>query len=121
MKNSSIILIVASFFVVVLHHKAPEELRYPITEKGDTKDIYFDTTIADPYRWLEDDYSNSTKAWVTKQNAFTNSYMRKIPFRRKIEKRLTEIWNYPSQGMPFKKGDKYYFYKNDGLQNQYVL
>jgi len=121
MKNSSIILIIASFFVVVLHHKAPEELRYPITEKGDTKDIYFDTTIADPYRWLEDDYSNSTKSWVTKQNAFTNSYMRKIPFRRKIEKRLTEIWNYPSQGMPFKKGDKYYFYKNDGLQSQSVL
>ena len=121
MKNSSIILILASFLVVVLHHKAPEELRYPITEKGATIDTYFDTTIADPYRWLEDDYSNSTKAWVSKQNAFTNSYMRKIPFRRKIEKRLTEIWNYPSQGMPFKKGDKYYFYKNDGLQSQSVL
>jgi len=121
MKKPSIILIVASFLVVVLHHKAPEELRYPITEKGDTIDTYFDTTIADPYRWLEDDYSNSTKAWVSKQNAFTNSYMRKIPFRRKIEKRLTEIWNYPSQGMPFKKGEKYYFYKNDGLQSQSVL
>ena len=121
MKKPSIILIVASFLVVVLHHKAPEELRYPITEKGDTIDTYFDTTIADPYRWLEDDYSNSTKAWVSKQNAFTSSYMRKIPYRRKIEKRLTEIWNYPSQGMPFKKGDKYYFYKNDGLQSQSVL
>ena len=121
MKKPSIIIIVASFLVVVLHHKAPEELRYPITEKGATIDTYFDTTIADPYRWLEDDYSNSTKAWVSKQNAFTNSYMRKIPFRRKIEKRLTEIWNYPSQGMPFKKGDKYYFYKNDGLQSQSVL
>ena len=121
MKKPSIILIVASFLVVVLHHKAPEELRYPITEKGATIDTYFDTTIADPYRWLEDDYSNSTKAWVSKQNAFTNSYMRKIPYRRKIEKRLTEIWNYPSQGMPFKKGEKYYFYKNDGLQSQSVL
>ena len=121
MKKPSIILIVASFLVVVLHHKAPEELRYPVTEKGETIDTYFDTTIADPYRWLEDDYSNSTKAWVSKQNAFTNSYMRKIPYRRKIEKRLTEIWNYPSQGMPFKKGEKYYFYKNDGLQSQSVL
>ena len=121
MKKPSIILIVASFLVVVLHHKAPEELRYPVTEKGEITDTYFDTTIADPYRWLEDDYSNSTKAWVSKQNAFTNSYMRKIPFRRKIEKRLTEIWNYPSQGMPFKKGEKYYFYKNDGLQSQSVL
>jgi len=121
MKNPSIVLALASFLVVVLHHKAPEELRYPVTEKGNTIDTYFDTTIADPYRWLEDDYSNSTKAWVSKQNAFTNSYMRKIPYRRKIEKRLTEIWNYPSQGMPFKKGDKYYFYKNDGLQSQSVL
>ena len=121
MKNPSIILIVASFLVIVLHQKAPEELRYPVTEKGETIDSYFDTTIADPYRWLEEDYSNSTKAWVSKQNAFTSSYMRKIPYRRKIEKRLTEIWNYPSQGMPFKKGDKYYFYKNDGLQSQSVL
>ena len=121
MKNPSIIIIVASFLVIVLHQKAPEELRYPVTEKGKTIDTYFDTTIADPYRWLEDDYSNSTKAWVSKQNAFTSSYMRKIPYRRKIEKRLTEIWNYPSQRMPFKKGDKYYFYKNDGLQSQSVL
>ncbi|MGY8763563.1 MAG: prolyl oligopeptidase family serine peptidase [Fidelibacterota bacterium] len=121
MKNPSIIIIVASFLVIALHQIAPEELRYPVTEKGDTIDTYFDTTIADPYRWLEDDYSNSTKAWVSKQNAFTSSYMRKIPYRRKIEKRLTEIWNYPSQRMPFKKGDKYYFYKNDGLQSQSVL
>jgi len=121
MKNPSIVLAIASFLIIVLHQKAPEELRYPVTEKGETIDTYFDTTIADPYRWLEDDYSNSTKAWVSKQNAFTNSYMRKIPYRRKIEKRLTEIWNYPSQGMPFKKGEKYYFYKNDGLQSQSVL
>ena len=121
MKNPSVILVVASFLVIVLHQKAPEELRYPFTETGGVVDTYFDTTIADPYRWLEDDYSNATKAWVSRQNAFTNSYMRRIPFRRKIEKRLTEIWNYPSQGMPFKKGDKYYYYKNDGLQSQSVM
>ena len=121
MNNPSIIIIVTSFLVIVLHHTAPEELRYPVTEKGDIIDTYFDTTIADPYRWLEDDYSNSTKAWVSKQNAFTSSHIRKIPFRRKIEKRLTEIWNYPSQSMPFKKGEKYYFYKNKGLQSQSVL
>ena len=76
MIKQSIILIVASFLVVVLHHKAPEELRYPVTVKGDTIDTYYDTTIADPYRWLEDDYSNSTKSWVTKQNAFTSSYLK---------------------------------------------
>ena len=121
MKNPFVILIVTFFLIIILHQKAPEDLRYPSTDRGTVTDTYFDTTIADPYRWLEDDYARETKTWVTKQNAFTSSYMRKIPFRRKIEKRLTEIWNYPSQGAPFKKGDKYYFYKNDGLQNQAVL
>jgi len=121
MKNPTVLLVVASFLIIVLHQKAPEELRYPKTEMGSVVDTYFDTTIADPYRWLEDDYARETKTWVSKQNAFTNSYMRRIPFRHKIEKRLTEIWNYPSQGAPFKKGDKYYFYKNDGLQNQSVI
>ena len=108
MKNPIVILFVSAFIIIILHQKAPEELRYPITPRGTVLDTYFDTTISDPYRWLEDDYSKKTKAWVTKQNAFTNAYMRKIPYRRKIEKRLTEIWDYPSQGMPFKKGDKYY-------------
>ncbi|MEO2160085.1 MAG: S9 family peptidase, partial [bacterium] len=121
MKNPFVILIVTFFLIIILHQKAPEDLRYPSTDRGTVTDTYFDTTIADPYRWLEDDYARETKTWVTKQNAFTSSYMRKIPVRRKIEKRLTEIWNYPSQGAPFKKGDKYYFYKNDGLQNQAVL
>ena len=121
MKNPIVILFVSAFLIIILHQKAPEELRYPVTPRGTISDTYFDTTISDPYRWLEDDYSKKTKAWVTKQNAFTNAYMRRIPYRRKIEKRLTEIWDYPSQGMPFKKGDKYYYYKNDGLQNQSVL
>ena len=121
MRNPFIILIVIFFLIIILHKKVPEDLRYPNTERGTVTDTYFDTTIADPYRWLEDDYARETKTWVTKQNAFTSSYMRKIPFRRKIEKRLTEIWNYPSQGAPFREGDKYYFYKNDGLQNQAVL
>jgi len=121
MKNPTIILFGSAFLIFILHKKAPEELRYPVTQRGIVSDTYFDTTISDPYRWLEDDYSNKTKAWVTKQNAFTNAYMRRIPYRRKIEKRLTEIWDYPSQGMPFKRGNKYYYYKNDGLQNQSVL
>ena len=121
MKNPTVILFISAFLIIILHQKVPEELRYPVTQRGTVSDTYFDTTIYDPYRWLEDDYSNSTKAWVTKQNAFTNAYMRRIPYRRKIEKRLTEIWDYPSQGMPFKKGNKYYYYKNDGLQNESVL
>jgi len=121
MKNPTLVLIVSGIFIVLLHRNVPPELNYPVTNTGDVIDTYFDTTISDPYRWLEDDHAEATKAWVTKQNAFTNAYMRKIPYRNKIEKRLREIWNYPSQGMPFKKGDKYYFYKNDGLQNQSVL
>jgi len=121
MNQTTLLLVVTSFLVIVLHQKAPEELRYPKTETVDVLDTYFDTTISDPYRWLEDDYSKPTKAWVAKQNAFTDRYMRRIPYRRKIEKRLTEIWNYPSQGMPFKKGEKYYYYKNDGLQSQSVM
>lgn len=121
MKNPTLILVVLAFLLLVLHQKAPEELRYPDTKTVDVVDTYFDTTISDPYRWLEDDYSKETEAWVVKQNAFTDAYMRKIPFKRKIEKRLTEIWNYPSQGTPFIKGGKTYYYKNDGLQNQSVL
>ena len=105
----SIILVLASFLVIILHQKAPDALRYPYTPTVEAVDTYFDTTIADPYRWLEDDYSNKTKAWVVKQNAFTDSYMRRIPYRRKIEKRLTDIWNYPTQSMPSKRGGEILF------------
>ncbi len=121
MKNPTIFLMISALFVFTLHKTVPVDVRYPHTDKVDIADTYFDTTISDPYRWLEDDHSKNTMAWVDKQNAFTNSYMRRIPFRRKIAKRLQEIWNYPSQGLPFKEGDKYYYFKNDGLQNQSVM
>ena len=121
MKNPTLLLMISALFVFTLHKTVPVDLRYPNTDKVDVADTYFDTTISDPYRWLEDDHSKSTMAWVDKQNAFTNSYMRRIPFRRKIAKRLQDIWNYPSQGLPFKEGDKYYYFKNDGLQNQSVM
>ena len=121
MKNPTLLLMISALFVFTLHKTVPVDVRYPNTDKVDVADTYFDTTISDPYRWLEDDHSKSTMAWVDKQNSFTNSYMRRIPFRRKIAKRLQEIWNYPSQGLPFKEGDKYYYFKNDGLQNQSVM
>ena len=121
MKNPTLLLMISALFVFTLHKTVPVDIRYPNTDKVDVADTYFDTTISDPYRWLEDDHSKSTMAWVDKQNAFTNSYMRRIPFRRKIAKRLQDIWNYPSQGLPFKEGDKYYYFKNDGLQNQSVM
>ena len=95
---------------------------YPHTEKDTTvSDEYFGTTVSDPYRWLEDDQSDETKDWVKKQNLVTFGYLSQVPFREKIQKRLEEIWNFEKYGTPFKEGEKYYFFKNDGLQNQSVL
>ncbi len=94
---------------------------YPVTRKVDTVDNYHGKKIADPYRWLEDDHSEETKEWVDAQNKATQAYLSAIPFRDKIKKRLEELWNYPRYGTPFREGEHYYFYKNDGLQNQAVL
>jgi len=96
-------------------------IRYPVTRQTDSTDDYHGVKVRDPYRWLEDDHSAATAAWVQEQNAVTRSYLSKIPFREDIEKRLSVLWNYPKTGAPFREGDYYYFYKNDGLQNQAVL
>ncbi|NGZ90235.1 prolyl oligopeptidase family serine peptidase [Psychroflexus maritimus] len=96
-------------------------IQYPETRKDDTKDTYFDREINDPYRWLEDDRSEETEAWVKAQNEVTFGYLKEIPYRKSIEERLTEIWNYEKIGAPFVRGDYTYFYKNDGLQNQSVM
>jgi prolyl oligopeptidase len=94
----------------------------PITRKDPSVvDDYFGTKVADPYRWLEDDNSEETKAWVKAQNAVTFSYLDKIPYRKDVKNRLEKIWNYEKYGSPFKEGGKYFFFKNDGLQNQSVL
>ncbi len=99
-----------------------KKMTYPETRKDPSVvDDYHGTKVADPYRWLEDDNSTETKTWVTAQNQLTFSYLDKIPFRKQLRARLEKIWNYEKYGAPFKEGDKYYFYKNDGLQNQYVL
>ncbi|HSI89877.1 MAG TPA: hypothetical protein VK927_02120, partial [Adhaeribacter sp.] len=98
-----------------------QQIEYPATTKTDQTDDYFGTSVADPYRWLEDQYSEETAAWVEAQNRVTFGYLEQIPFRDRIKDRLTEIWNYPKYGAPFKKGNSYYFFKNDGLQNQAVL
>ena len=96
-------------------------LEYPITEKGTVIDNYFGIDVADPYRWLEDDLSEETAQWVEAQNKVTFNYLDQIPFRDKIKDKLEKIWNYEKVGSPTKHGDYYYFYKNDGLQNQYIL
>lgn len=98
-----------------------QKLEYPVTEKGTVIDTYFGTEVPDPYRWFEDDMSDETAAWVTQQNEVTFGYLNQIPFRGSIKEKLTEMWNYEKFSAPFKEGDYTYFYKNDGLQNQYVV
>ena len=96
-------------------------LPYPETRKSDQVDDYHGVKIADPYRWLEDDNSAETKAWVEAQNKVTFTYLEQIPQRAPIKARLTELWNYERYGIPFKQGERYFIAKNDGLQNQSVL
>lgn len=98
-----------------------QKMQYPATTKGSVTDNYFGTTVADPYRWLEDDRSPETEAWVKAQNKVTFDYLNKIPYRQTIKKRLEQLWNYERVSAPFKKGNYTYFYKNNGLQNQSVL
>ena len=94
---------------------------YPTTKTVAQTDDFFGTQVSDPYRWLENDTAADTKAWVKEQVATTNAYLKQIPFRNTIKKRLTELWNYEKFSAPFKEGKYTYFYKNDGLQNQSVL
>jgi len=114
--------IVLSFILLYSCSTTPNnKLDYPVTEKGTVGDNYFGTEVADPYRWLEDDLSEETAQWVEAQNEVTFNYLDQIPFRDKIKKQLEKSWNYEKIGSPTKHGDYYYFYKNDGLQNHYVL
>lgn len=101
--------------------KEQTALNYPETKKVDTVTDYFGTKVEDPYRWLEDDRSAETEAWVKAQNEVTFNYLKSIPFRKDLQDRLTELWNYEKIGAPFKEGDYIYFSKNDGLQDQYVI
>ncbi|BFP41315.1 prolyl oligopeptidase family serine peptidase [Flavobacteriaceae bacterium GF1] len=101
--------------------REPIAVNYPATAKVDTVDTYFETEVPDPFRWLEDDMSEETEAWVKEQNTVTFGYLDKIPFREDLKNRLEKLWNYEKLGSPFKEGDYTYFYKNDGLQNQYVV
>ena len=97
------------------------QLQYPVTKKVDQSDDYFGTKVADPYRWLEDDKSAETKEWVTAENIVTQAYLAKIPYRKNFQNAIEKVFNYPKYSAPFRKGEWFYFYKNDGLQNQSVL
>ncbi|MBN2864087.1 MAG: S9 family peptidase [Bacteroidales bacterium] len=96
------------------------KIDYPVTKKDVVTDTIFGTTVDDPYRWLEDDMSEETAAWVKEQNAVTFGYLDKIPYREQIKESLTEMWNYEIYGIPFNEGQYTYFTRNDGLQNQFV-
>ena len=122
MKNRIFFVIFATVFSLsaCVQHKK-QAFVYPKAKKVDTVDTYFGHKVPDPYRWLENDNSSETKKWVSEENTLTVNYLSKIPFRQQLRERLTQIWNYPKYGVPFKRGDMYFFFKNDGVQNQSVL
>jgi len=123
MKNTFFVVFSLAFiFGCKEENKRPAmTLEYPETQKVDTVDTYFGTEVPDPYRWLEDDLSDETAAWVKAQNEVTFGFLDQIPFRKEINDRLTELWNYEKVSAPFVEGDYTYFYKNDGLQDHYVV
>lgn len=106
---------------LMMMNRAVAQLQYPVTKKVDTVDTYFGNKVADPYRWLEDDKSAATKEWVTAQNVVTQNYLATIPYRKNFQQAIEKVFNYPKYSAPFRKGEWFYFYKNDGLQNQSVL
>lgn len=112
-----------SFFTLFMLNTTmqAQKIKYPVTATIPQTDNYFGTKIEDPYRWLENDTAKNTEAWVQEQNAVTQSYLEKIPFRNKIKDRLTELWNYPKYSAPQQEGKYFIVAKNDGLQNQFVL
>ena len=113
--------ILMSMAMIATSMTQAQNLQYPKAAKDGTVDEYFGVKVSDPYRWLENDTSEQTAAWVEAENKVTNSYLQKIPFREKLLKRLTELSNYEKISAPRKRHGKWYFFRNDGLQNQSVL
>jgi prolyl oligopeptidase len=115
----------AATFLILTAMSAPtldaQNCALPKTRTGDAADDYHGTRVADPYRWLEDTDAADTRGWIEAQNCVTFGFLEKIPEREQIRQRLTKIWDYPRYGTPFKDGGRYFFFKNDGLQNQSVL
>jgi prolyl oligopeptidase len=118
MKKVIIALVIVVFSVSAY---TQTKLNYPDTKKVSHVDNYFGTKVEDDYQWMENLESPDVKEWVTAENKVTFDYLSKIPYRDKIRDRLTKLWNYTKYSAPFKKGEYYYFYKNEGLQNQSVL
>lgn len=117
------ISLLLAFVAISISVGVAQEMKYPKSMKIDQVDDFWGSKVADPYRWLEGDATRNSdvKSWVTAQNELTFDYLKELPYRKEIESRLTELWNYEKFGTPFKEGDRYYYFKNDGLQNQSVL
>jgi prolyl oligopeptidase len=116
-----LLISIAMSILIPVNGQMKKKLVYPLTKKGEVVDTYFGTEVPDPYRWLEDDKSEETADWVREQNAVTNGYLAKIPYREEIRNRLEKMWNYEKFTAPFNEGDYTYFSKNNGLQNQFVF
>ena len=116
----NIILLIFSMALLSSIHSA-NKINYPKTAKEKVIDTYFGAKVQDPYRWLENDTSAATAMWVKAQNRVTNDYLNQIPFRNDLKKRLTNLSKYQKYTSPFKKNGQYFYYKNNGLQNQSVL
>jgi prolyl oligopeptidase len=100
---------------------APARLSYPEARRDDVTDDYHGTRVADPYRWLENPDSAESRQWIEAENKLTFGYLEKIPLRERLKKRMTELWDFERYSIPFHRGSRYFFFRNDGLQNQSVL
>jgi prolyl oligopeptidase len=114
-------LVTVSFLSSCQQKETTMSFSYPETKKAVVRDTFFEQSVEDPFRWLEDDRSEETADWVRRQNQVTFGYLDRIPYRKDLKERLTKIWDYEKVGTPFVEGRYTYFYKNDGLQNQSVL
>ncbi|MGZ3457763.1 MAG: prolyl oligopeptidase family serine peptidase [Archangium sp.] len=101
--------------------QAPARLSYPVAHKEDVVDDYHGTKVADPYRWLENPDSPESRQWIEAENKLTFDYLEKIPVRAQIKQRMTELWDFERYGAPWREGNRYFFTRNNGLQNQSVL
>ena len=124
MKKLLTLVICSIMMLNACQKKSPKRehlVNYPETQKKPVVDNYFETEVIDNFRWLEDDRSKETEEWVGTENEVTFEYLSNIPYRKQLKDRLSELWNYEKIGAPFIEGDYTYYYKNDGLQNQYVV
>ncbi|HEY6330904.1 MAG TPA: S9 family peptidase, partial [Blastocatellia bacterium] len=119
--TASISLVSIALLVAVTLPAFAQTIQYPDTKRVDQTDTYFGTNVPDPYRWLEDDKSPQAAEWVQAENKVTFDYLSSIPYREKVKDRLSALFNYARYGAPFRRGENYFFFKNNGLQNQAVL